>query len=141
MDRAEKKERVSRFTNIELCDITEDLVFTEPYYNYKNRNVILAENQDFVESNLYNNERLKAEVGILRDEFMNHAQALIHGDLHSGSIFANEDGIKVIDPEFAFYGPMGYDVGKRHRQFILCWANKYYTEPGIQNFYAGLKKQ
>lgn len=42
---------------------------------------------------------------------MNNAQALIHGDLHSGSIFINEKGIKVIDPEFAFYGPMGYDIG------------------------------
>jgi len=134
MDRAEKKERVSRFTNIELCDITEDLVFTEPYYNYKNRNVIIAENQDFVKSNLYSNERLKAEVGILRDEFMNHAQALIHGDLHSGSIFANEEGIKVIDPEFAFYGPMGYDVGNVIGNLFFAWANKYYTEPGNSEF-------
>ena len=42
---------------------------------------------------------------------MNNAQALIHGDLHSGSIFINHDGIKVLDPEFAFYGPIGYDIG------------------------------
>ena len=34
---------------------------------------------------------------------MNNAQALLHGDLHTGSIFANEQGVKVIDPEFAFY--------------------------------------
>ncbi|WML32920.1 S-methyl-5-thioribose kinase [Clostridium sp. OS1-26] len=128
IDRAEKKDRVSRFTNKELCDITEDLVFTEPYYNYKNRNIILKENGSFVENNLYNNERLKAEVGILRDRFMNHAQALIHGDLHSGSIFANEKGIKVIDPEFAFYGPMGYDVGNVIGNLFFSWANKYYTE-------------
>lgn len=36
---------------------------------------------------------------------MNCAQALLHGDLHSGSVFANDSGIKVIDPEFAFTGP------------------------------------
>lgn len=48
------------------------------------------------------------EDAMLRDRFMNCAQALVHGDLHSRSIFANADGLKVLDPEFAFYGPMGY---------------------------------
>lgn len=140
IDRADKKERVSRFTNKELCDITEDLVFTEPYYNYKNRNIILKENENFVESNLYNNERLKAEVGILRDRFMNHAQALVHGDLHSGSIFANEKGIKVIDLEFAFYGPMGYDVGNVIGNLFFSWANKYYTEGSNSEFLSWIEK-
>ena len=134
IDSANKKESVSRFINKELCDITEDLVFTEPYYNYKNRNIILKENENFVENNLYNNERLKAEVGILREGFMNHAQALIHGDLHSGSIFVNEKGIKVIDPEFAFYGPMGYDVGNVIGNLFFSWANKFYTKRNNSEF-------
>lgn len=134
IDRAEKKSRVIKFTNTELCDISEDLVFTEPYYNYKNRNVIIDENKEFVKENLYNNEKLKAQVGILRDNFMNHAQALIHGDLHSGSIFINEKGMKVIDPEFAFYGPMGYDVGNVIGNLFFSWANKYYEYRENQEF-------
>lgn len=134
IDRAEKKSRVIRFTNTELCDISEDLVFTEPYYNYKNRNIIIDENKEFVEDNLYNNEKLKAQVGILRDNFMNHAQALIHGDLHSGSIFVNEKGMKVIDPEFAFYGPMGYDIGNVIGNLFFSWANKYYGDMENKEF-------
>jgi 5-methylthioribose kinase len=43
--------------------------------------------------------------------FMNHAESLLHGDLHTGSIMINQDETFVIDPEFAFYGPMGFDVG------------------------------
>lgn len=128
IDRALKKERVKLFTNIELCDITEDLVFTEPYYNYKNRNIITPGNENFVNQTLYSDEELKAEVCKLRDAFMNHTQALIHGDLHSGSIFANQKGIKVIDPEFAFYGPMGYDVGNVIGNLFFAWANKIFTE-------------
>ena len=31
--------------------------------------------------------------------------------MHTGSIFASETETKVIDPEFAFYGPIGFDVG------------------------------
>lgn len=110
-DRHEKKRLVQQFTNIDLCDITEDLVLTEPYYDYKGRNVFDPELKSFVEQNLYSNDELKANVGELRNNFMNNAQALLHGDLHSGSIFVTDDDTKVIDPEFAFYGPMGYDIG------------------------------
>lgn len=111
LDRAEKKKRAGFFINPELCDITEDLVLTEPYDNYKNRNIISPGNEDFVEKALYQDSALHTEAGKLRDRFMNLSQALLHGDLHTGSIFTNEAGIKVIDPEFAFYGPMGYDIG------------------------------
>lgn len=127
LSRADKKENVKRFTNPELCDITEDLVLTEPYYDYKGRNIILEENKTFIKAFLYDNEKLKSEVAQLRNNFMNNAQALLHGDLHSGSIFANEEGIKVIDPEFAFYGPMGYDIGNVIGNLFFSWANKYYT--------------
>ena len=129
MDRKKKKEKVQLFTNPELCDISEDLVFTEPYYNYKNRNIILDDNLEFVKEKLYLDKELHAEVGKLRDDFMNHAQALIHGDLHSGSIFINEKGIKVIDPEFAFYGPMGYDIGNVIGNLFFVWANRFFVTP------------
>lgn len=130
----EKKENVKKFINIELCDISEDLVLTEPYYNYKNRNIITKENLKFVEETLYNNKKLKCEVSKLRDRFMNCSQALIHGDLHSGSIFINENGMKVIDPEFAFYGPIGYDVGNVIGNLFFAYANKFYTDENNVSF-------
>jgi len=130
---AEKKNYVKFFVNPELCDITEDLVLSEPYmsvpYNERNKNIITEGNEAFVEEFLYNDEDLHAEVAMLRDLFMNNAQSLIHGDLHSGSVFANEDGIKVIDPEFAFYGPMGYDIGNVIGNFFFSLANKVFTMP------------
>lgn len=111
MPRDEKKYLMQKYVNVELCDISEDLVFTEPYNNYRHRNVVPSAMQEFVEHNLYQNELLIGEAAKLRDRFMNVSQALIHGDLHTGSIFVNQAGLKVIDPEFAFYGPMGYDIG------------------------------
>ena len=129
LDAEEKKRRVKFYTNPELCKITEDLVLTEPYYDYKGRNVITPGNGEFVRHFLYEDEALHAEVGKLRLNFMNNAQALVHGDLHSGSIFANADGIKVLDPEFAFYGPMGYDIGNVIGNLFFSWANKAFTCP------------
>ena len=111
MNKFEKKKNVKEFINPELCDISECLVFTEPYDNNRNRNIITAGNEEFVENILYKNEDLHFSILKLREKFMNYSQSLIHGDLHSGSIFINEKGIKIIDPEFSFYGPMAYDIG------------------------------
>lgn len=134
ISRSEKKSNVKKFMNPELCDISEDLVFTEPYWDYKNRNIILKENLGFVTEMLYGDKELHFEVANLRDRFMNYPQALIHGDLHSGSIFLNDSGIKIIDPEFAFYGPIGYDSGNVIGNLCMSWVNKEFTDANNQYF-------
>jgi 5-methylthioribose kinase len=58
---------------------------------------------------------------------MNNAQSLLHGDLHTGSIFIKEESTKVIDPEFAFYGPAGYDIGNVVANLIFAYANAKFT--------------
>ena len=139
LDAEEKKRRVKFFTNPELCRITEDLVLTEPYYDYKGRNILFPGNERFVQRFLYEDEALHAEVALLRLNFMNNAQALLHGDLHSGSIFINEKGLKVLDPEFAFYGPMGYDIGNVIGNLFFAWANKAFTMPDAEDATAAIE--
>jgi len=119
----QKKALVKSYINPQLCDITEDLVYTEPFNDYKLRNQVFSPNLEWVKSELYEDNDLKLEVAKLKFEFMTNAQALLHGDLHTGSIFINESSTKVIDPEFAFYGPMGYDVGNITANLIFAWAN------------------
>ena len=41
----EKKRLMERFVNPELCEISEKLVFTEPYTNYHGTNVLFSENR------------------------------------------------------------------------------------------------
>lgn len=126
----EKKENVKRYTNIELCDITEKLVFTDPYTNFYETNIVLDESKDFVDKEIYKDEELIFEAGKLKYKFMNNPQSLIHGDLHSGSIFVNDSKTKVIDPEFAFYGPIGYDVGNVVGNLFFSYI---YTEIMVEN--------
>ena len=105
----EKKRLVAEYSNPELCKITEDLIFTDPFFN-NDTNDYEPELQGAVEA-IWNNAPLKLEAAKLKFSFLTEAEALLHGDLHTGSIFVSESETKVIDPEFAFYGPIGFDVG------------------------------
>lgn len=123
MEHKAKKELVKSFINPELCEITEDLVLTEPFNDINGRNKVFAPNAAFVKKELYEDTALHLEVAKIKFDFMNNAQALLHGDLHSGSIFVTQEKTKVFDPEFAFYGPMGYDIGNLVANLIFAWNN------------------
>ncbi|MBE4909510.1 S-methyl-5-thioribose kinase [Bacillus luteolus] len=113
----EKKKLAHRFSNPELCKITEDLVFTDPFFDIDTNN-FESELQADVEK-LWNDSKLKLEVAKLKQKFLTQGDALLHGDLHTGSIFASDQETKVIDPEFAFYGPFGFDIGQFLANLVL----------------------
>ncbi|MBY6037126.1 S-methyl-5-thioribose kinase [Fictibacillus nanhaiensis] len=123
MEHKEKKRLVQQYINTELCEITEDLVYTEPFYDHNNRNELTSGNEEWIKSTIYGDHELKLETAKLKFSFMNHAQSLLHGDLHTGSIFIKKESTKVIDPEFAFYGPMSYDIGNVVANLFFAWAN------------------
>lgn len=120
LDYRTKKLEVARFINPELCKITEDLVFTEPY-RYTERNPFHKEIEPQVLA-LQADDALRVEVAHMKEKFMTQAQALMHGDLHTGSIMVNQTDTYVIDPEFAFYGPIGFDVGAVIANLFLSYA-------------------
>ncbi len=122
MDHKAKKALVKNFTNPELCEITEDLVYTEPFFDCS-RNDVFPPTREYAEKELWSDETLLLETAKLKFEFMTNAQSLLHGDLHTGSIFIKPDSTKVIDPEFAFYGPAGYDVGNLIANLIFAYEN------------------
>lgn len=121
MDHKEKKELVRKFISPDLCDITEKLVFMEPYNDLNHRNNVFAQNADFVKKELYSDSKLHLEVAKLKFKFMTDAQSLMHGDLHTGSIFIRENATKVFDSEFGTYAPMGYDVGNVVANLIFAY--------------------
>ncbi|MBP7252999.1 MAG: S-methyl-5-thioribose kinase [Alphaproteobacteria bacterium] len=108
---AVKKEKVAAYlANTAMCKISEDLIFDEPYFNAPmNRHT--SPYLDSVAQSFKGDTELKRAVQEMKWRFLNHAEALLHGDLHTGSVMVTETDTRSIDPEFAFYGPMGFDVG------------------------------
>ncbi|MBJ6362172.1 S-methyl-5-thioribose kinase [Paenibacillus sp. GCM10012307] len=122
LNQQEKKRKVGQFINPELCKITEDLIFDDPYADSPNNNFEAAIADEA--RALQTDAQLHLEVALLRQKFLTEAQALLHGDLHTGSIFITPESTKVIDPEFAFFGPIGFDVGAVIANFLLNYAGQ-----------------
>ncbi|GAA4623235.1 S-methyl-5-thioribose kinase [Cellulomonas oligotrophica] len=115
---------VAASVNPEMCRITEDLVFTEPYVDHPHNSWDAALDADVL---ALRDAALLDEVAALKYRFLTAAQALVHGDLHTGSVFVAPPGTpgpaaKVFDLEFAFYGPVGFDLGALLGNYLLARA-------------------
>lgn len=120
-----KKQRVSSFISPELCDITEKLVLNDPYMDSDSNNVNVNI-RSYVEE-LWNDKSVRLETAKLKNIFMTKAESLLHGDLHTGSIFIDQEKAIVFDTEFAFYGPYSYDIGLLFANIVLnyiSWEGK-----------------
>lgn len=131
----EKKTLQARFINPHLNKIQEDFVFTNPLMES-------PENQwnplvDDEVQRVRTNSALKIAAAEMKASYMTHAQALIHSDLHTGSIMLNPADTRVIDSEFAFYGPMGFDVGAVLENLVLnCLSHYGHTDdPAVREEY------
>ncbi|XP_024521805.1 methylthioribose kinase [Selaginella moellendorffii] len=122
----EHKAAVAKFCgNVELCRLTEQVVFTEPYMIASNNHWTTPQLDEDAKS-IREDDYLKLEIASLKSKFCEKSQALIHGDLHTGSVMVTQESTQVIDPEFAFYGPMGFDIGA----FLGNLALAYFSQDG-----------
>ncbi len=117
----ERKQDLALFAdNVELCDITENLVFSDPYFDAPmNRHT--SPELDGLVAELRRDRDLKVEAQRLKHRFAACGETLLHGDLHTGSVMVTDDDTRVIDPEFAFYGPIAFDVGMLLANFWMAY--------------------
>ncbi len=124
LESPEKRTMMAQFVgNSELCALTETFVFTAPYMEHETNEIdplieaeakALREDDDF-----------KVAMLGLKYRFMNQSDALLHGDLHTGSIMINAKESYVIDPEFAFFGPFGFDIGALIANLVMSWVSHF----------------
>jgi 5-methylthioribose kinase len=109
-----------RFGYSELCLVTEDLVFTAPFTGAAS-NRYDPELTGLVRG-LRRDRALRMAVSGLLSAFKTRAETLIHGDLHSGSVLVRGSEAHVIDLEFAYYGPFGFDPGMLLANLALAYV-------------------
>jgi 5-methylthioribose kinase len=127
----QKKEMQARFINPHLNKLQEDFVYTNPYISSPENkwNPLMDSEVEAIRADA----GVKAEIAQMKAAYMTHAEALIHADLHTGSIMLNETDTRVIDPEFCFFGPMAYDVGAVLQNLVLnCLSHFGHTPDRAQ---------
>lgn len=115
-----KDELIKQFSNPHLCEITKTFVFTEPFNALSELNDVYEANKEYIDKEIFQDKALLLEVSKRKEAFMNNKQALLHGDLHTGSIFVNKDSLLLFDFEFAFFGPIGFDMGNLIANLIFA---------------------
>ena len=123
MKTADRKADLALFAdNVDLCDITENLVFSDPYFEAPmNRH---TPGLDALVKELRADRDLKVAAQRMKHLFASKAETMVHGDLHSGSVMVTKEDTRVIDPEFAFYGPMAFDVGMLLANYWMAYFSQ-----------------
>ena len=120
----EKRELIDKFnSNTELCKLTEDFVFTFAFMQNETNDIETIKQNQPLANKIFNDNEFKTKVLELKYKFMTQNDALLHGDLHTGSIMLNSDETYVIDPEFAFVGPFGFDIGALIANMVSAYVH------------------
>lgn len=123
METAHRKRDLALFAgNVELCGISEDLIFTDPFCISRRNRVTPGLEEDAAAVRA--DRELKLAAATLKRKFATCAETLLHGDFHSGSVMVTAQDSRVIDPEFAFYGPMGFDIGAFLGNLLMAYFAK-----------------
>ncbi len=109
--------------NSALCRITSDLVFADPYRDAP-RNCWTTPQLDAIAAEFKREGALKVAASRFGHKFLSCAQSLIHGDLHTGSVMVTASDTRVIDPEFAFLGPSGFDLGAFVANLLISYLSQ-----------------
>lgn len=80
---------VVQFTNPDLCALTEQVIFTDPYTQAP-LNRWTTPQLDNAAAELRGDVQAKAAISVLKRKFCQHSDALVHGDLHTGSIMVGD---------------------------------------------------
>ncbi len=126
MESIERRRLMSKFIlNDELCKLTEEFIFTFPLMEHAS-NYSNGATDAYARTALRNDAEYKLRVLKLKDSFITKSDALLHADLHTGSFMVNESETYVIDMEFAYFGPFGFDIGKIIANFLLSYTSHFY---------------
>jgi 5-methylthioribose kinase len=130
---ADLREAVCKWSrNSAMCALTEQVIFTDPYYpaQFNHWEHVSPHLDNVIRNGIYRDSELQIAVAGLKEKFLTQTQALLHGDLHSGSVMVavaadggTEGSTFVIDPEFAFYGPAGFDTGLLVANLLLSYCS------------------
>ncbi len=114
-----EREKADELTgNPVMRRLMEEVVFEFPYSDHPHNSYPDAVSSQVVA--LRNDAVFRSEVEELQHTWLTHPEALIHGDLHTGSVMVAAGSARVIDAEFSFLGSVAWDLGQLLGNLLLA---------------------
>jgi 5-methylthioribose kinase len=78
-----------------------------------------------IRENFIRNKKIQDKIKFYKYDFENNKECLIHTDLHTSNIMINDEHVKIIDTEFAIFGPIAQDFGRLYGSLITNYLSWY----------------
>ncbi len=123
--------------NMALRQLNHEHIFVYPYL--EDNGFDLDSVQDGLQARAMpykTDAALKEKLSALGEVYLGSGETLLHGDFYPGSWLKTEDGVRVIDPEFAFYGQAEFDLGVFLAHLRMSQAKEALLEKALADYNA-----
>ncbi len=115
-----KPQTNNEFLNSEMRELNHRHIFSYPFMEDNGFNLDTIHAGMQAEAIPYKTDSdLKNTISEVGKIYLTQGHFLLHGDFYPGSWVKSRDGLKVIDPEFCFYGPLEFDLGVMMAHLIM----------------------
>lgn len=101
----------TRISNMKMRELNAEHIFNYPFLEDNGFDLdTVTPGLQAVAMRYKTDEAFKAKVKDLSKHYLTDGKTLLHGDFYPGSWLKTVEGIRVIDPEFCFFGPAEFDI-------------------------------
>ncbi|MFK7926327.1 MAG: phosphotransferase [Bacteroidia bacterium] len=101
----------ARISNMKMRELNAEHIFNYPFLEDNGFDLdSITPGLQAVAMRYKKDETFKAKVKDLSKHYLTDGKTLLHGDFYPGSWLKTDNGIRVIDPEFCFFGPAEFDI-------------------------------
>ncbi len=138
----------ARITNMKMRELNAEHIFNYPFLEDNGFDLdSVTPGLQAVAMRYKTDDAFKAKIKDLSKHYLTDGKTLLHGDYYPGSWLKTIEGVRVIDPEFCFFGPAEFDISVMIAHMKMAQQDASvekeimarYVEPA--GFYTGLMEQ
>lgn len=123
------------FENLEMRKLNHEHIFVYPFLVDNGFDLNQVENGLQEIALKYKHDvALKERISTLGELYLQNGSELLHGDFYPGSWLKTSDGLKIIDPEFCFYGFLEFDLAVFLAHLHITQHNQDIIDAVYQNY-------
>ncbi|MGA9649823.1 phosphotransferase [Pedobacter sp.] len=128
------------FKNSAMKSLNHEHIFRYPFMEENGFDLDLIQpGLQAVATDYKNDKELKNQIEGIGEIYLSEGSYLLHGDFYPGSWLDTAQGVKIIDPEFCFYGPREFDLGVMMAHLYLSRQQDQHIQLVLDTYHSNAK--